>query len=167
MLQPAQGSRGLILELILIVVSILLMMGGVVLLSSSLLFGLLAIVVGPVPPIADLSMLAGLKSVRPNEALVLTLFGSYHGTVKAQASTSNEPLCSAVSPAYDKAAAGGAMKKGKRGGGARRRRLHAGRSVRQKARVAQDDDAGQRQAEGERRALGNPHHNRRGGHLAQ
>ena len=74
-LQPAQGIPVLILELILIVVSILLMIGGVVLLSSSLLFGLLAIVVGPVLLIADLICFAGLKSVRPNEALVLTLFG--------------------------------------------------------------------------------------------
>ena len=62
-LQPAQGIPVLILELILIVVSILLMIGGVVLLSSSLLFGLLAIVVGPVLLIADLICFAGLTSV--------------------------------------------------------------------------------------------------------
>ena len=111
-LQPAQGIPVLILELILIVVSILLMIGGVVLLSSSLLFGLLAIVVGPVLLIADLICFAGLKSVRPNEALVLTLFGSYHGTVKEPGFYFVNPFCSAVSPAYDKAAAE-AMKKAK------------------------------------------------------
>ena len=111
-LQPAQGIPVLILELILIVVSILLMIGGVVLLSSSLLFGLLAIVVGPVLLVADLICFAGLKSVRPNEALVLTLFGSYHGTVKEPGFYFVNPFCSAVSPAYDKAAAE-AMKKAK------------------------------------------------------
>ena len=115
-LRPAHGIPVLILELILIVVSILLMIGGVVLLSSSLLFGLLAIVVGPVLLIADLICFAGLKSVRPNEALVLTLFGSYHGTVKEPGFYFVNPFCSAVSPAYDKAAAEKAKKEKEVGG---------------------------------------------------
>ena len=55
--------------------------------------------------IAFFIMLAGLKTVRPNEALVLTLFGSYHGTVKEPGYYFVNPFCSAVSPAYDKAAA--------------------------------------------------------------
>ena len=50
--------------------------------------------------------------MRPNEALVLTLFGSYHGTVKEPGFYFVNPFCSAVSPAYDKAAAE-AMKKAK------------------------------------------------------
>ena len=111
-LQPANGIPVLILELVLIVVSILLMIGGVVLLGWSPLFGLLAIAVGPILLIADCICFAGLKSVRPNEALVLTLFGSYHGTVKEPGFYFVNPFCSAVSPAYDKAAAE-AMKKTK------------------------------------------------------
>ena len=109
-LRPAHGIPVLILELVLIAVSLLLMIGGVVLLNWSPVFGVAAIVVGPILLIADCICFAGLKSVRPNEALVLTLFGSYHGTVKEPGFYFVNPFCSAVSPAYDKAAAE-AMKK--------------------------------------------------------
>ena len=111
-LRPAHGIPVLILELVLIAVSLLLMIGGVVLLNWSPVFGVAAIVVGPILLIADCICFAGLKSVRPNEALVLTLFGSYHGTVKEPGFYFVNPFCSAVSPAYDKAAAE-AMKKAK------------------------------------------------------
>ena len=111
-LQPAHGIPALILELVLIAVSIVLMVGGAILLSGSPLFGVLAIIVGPILLIADCICFAGLKTVRPNEALVLTLFGSYHGTVKEPGFYFVSPFCSAVSPAYDKAAAE-AMKKAK------------------------------------------------------
>ena len=111
-LRPAHGIPVLILELVLIAVWLLLMIGGVVLLSWSPVFGVAAIVVGPILLIADCICFAGLKSVRPNEALVLTLFGSYHGTVKEPGFYFVNPFCSAVSPAYDKAAAE-AMKKAK------------------------------------------------------
>lgn len=104
-LRPAHGIPVLILELVLIAVSLLLMIGGVVLLNWSPVFGVAAIVVGPILLIADCICFAGLKSVRPNEALVLTLFGSYHGTVKEPGFYFVNPFCSAVSPAYDKAAA--------------------------------------------------------------
>lgn len=96
-LHPANGIPVLILELVLIVVSVLLMIGGAVLLGWSPLFGLLAIAVGPILLIADCICFAGLKSVRPNEALVLTLFGSYHGTVKEPGFYFVNPFCSAVS----------------------------------------------------------------------
>ena len=36
-------------------------------------------------------LFAGLKILKPNEALVLTLFGKYHGTLKARASFSSIP----------------------------------------------------------------------------
>ena len=72
-LQPAHGIPALILELVLIAVSIVLMVGGVILLSWSPLFGVLAIIVGPILLIADCICFAGLKTVRPNEALVLKM----------------------------------------------------------------------------------------------
>src|SRR5699024_12736713 len=66
-LRPAHGIPVLILELVLIAVSLLLMIGGVVLLNWSPVFGVAAIVVGPILLIADCICFAGLKSVRSEE----------------------------------------------------------------------------------------------------
>lgn len=41
----------------------------------------------------------GLKILKPGEALVLTLFGKYHGTLKEQGFYFVNPLCVAVNPA--------------------------------------------------------------------
>ncbi len=43
----------------------------------------------------------GLKVVRPNEALVLTLFGRYIGSVKAEGFYYVNPFCQAVNPAAE------------------------------------------------------------------
>jgi regulator of protease activity HflC (stomatin/prohibitin superfamily) len=43
--------------------------------------------------------LAGLKVLRPQEALVLTLFGNYIGTIKGEGFYSVNPFCVAVNPA--------------------------------------------------------------------
>ena len=40
----------------------------------------------------------GLKTVRPNEALVLTLFGKYYGTIKKEGFYRVNPFCTAVYP---------------------------------------------------------------------
>ena len=98
-LRPAHGIPVLILELVLIAVSLLLMIGGVVLLNWSPVFGVAAIVVGPILLIADCICFAGLKSVRPNEALVLTLFGKYIGTLKGEGFYWVNPFCSSFNPA--------------------------------------------------------------------
>jgi regulator of protease activity HflC (stomatin/prohibitin superfamily) len=41
----------------------------------------------------------GLKIIRPNEALVLTLFGRYYGTLKREGFYYVNPFCAAVNPA--------------------------------------------------------------------
>ena len=43
-------------------------------------------------------MFAGLKVVNPNEALVLTLFGKYHGTIKNAGFFFVNPFCAAFNP---------------------------------------------------------------------
>ncbi len=43
--------------------------------------------------------LAGLKVIRPQEALVLTLFGEYYGTLKSQGFYWVHPFCTAINPA--------------------------------------------------------------------
>ena len=43
--------------------------------------------------------LTGLKVLKPQEALVLTLFGKYYGTLKGEGFYAVNPFCSAVNPA--------------------------------------------------------------------
>ena len=49
--------------------------------------------------IADIVCFGGLKVLKPQEALVLTLFGKYVGTLKGEGFYFVNPLCSAVNPA--------------------------------------------------------------------
>lgn len=46
-------------------------------------------------------LFAGVKVLRPNEALVLTLFGKYIGTLKGEGIFFVNPFCSAVNPAAE------------------------------------------------------------------
>ena len=48
-------------------------------------------------------LFAGVKVLRPNEALVLTLFGHYIGTLKGEGIFFVNPFCSAVNPAAQSA----------------------------------------------------------------
>ena len=52
----------------------------------------------------------GLKIIKPNEALVLTLFGKYHGTLKKTGFFWVNPFCVAVNPAAGASATSGAFK---------------------------------------------------------
>lgn len=47
-------------------------------------------------------LFAGLKTLKPNEALVLTLFGKYYGTLKDAGFFFVNPFAAAISPASDK-----------------------------------------------------------------
>ena len=49
--------------------------------------------------IASVLALAGLKVLKPQEALVLTLFGKYAGTIKGEGFYWVNPFCTAVNPA--------------------------------------------------------------------
>lgn len=55
--------------------------------------------VGAVVWIASIICIAGFKVVAPNEAIVLTLFGKYHGTLKSNGFFFVNPFCAAVNPA--------------------------------------------------------------------
>lgn len=46
---------------------------------------------------------AGLHAIKPNEAMVLTLFGKYYGTIKKAGFYYTNPFCSAVTPSRDSA----------------------------------------------------------------
>lgn len=60
----------------------------VILFVVSLLF---LLIIGPI-------MLVGLKVLKPNEALVLTLFGKYYGTIKGEGFYYVNPFVTAVNP---------------------------------------------------------------------
>lgn len=55
--------------------------------------------VGAVVWIASVICFTGFKVVAPNEAIVLTLFGKYHGTLKSNGFFFVNPFCAAVNPA--------------------------------------------------------------------
>ena len=116
-IKPAKGIPVLILDLLMLVASIpVLILGAIAAIDASALLGVVLIVLGVVMFIASFIILAGLKTVRPNEALVLTLFGQYYGTVKESGYYFVNPFCSAISPAYNKAAAEKAKKEKEAGG---------------------------------------------------
>lgn len=86
-LNPIKGLPILILNVILIIVSIVSIFFGIALLSTyepsfwkaiPLIVGIIYIVF--VSPF----IFAGIRSLKPNEAVVLTLFGDYHGTIKKE-----------------------------------------------------------------------------------
>ena len=58
----------------------------------------IAIVGGVLIVVASICV-AGFKIVAPNEALVLTLFGKYHGTIKRDGFFFVNPFCATVNPA--------------------------------------------------------------------
>ena len=66
--------------------------------TEPVIWASLAIVSGVVMCIGWIPLL-GLKVLRPQEALVLTLFGNYIGTIKGEGFYSVNPFCVAVNPA--------------------------------------------------------------------
>lgn len=65
--------------------------GGGIVLASAIVGGIVLICVGTV-------MLCGLKIIHPNEALVLTLFGNYYGTLYEAGFHWVNPFCTAINP---------------------------------------------------------------------
>lgn len=71
--------------------------GGIVLVEKTenpalLIIGILAVLLGWIPA-------TGLKVLKPQEALVLTLFGKYIGTLKGDGFYAVNPFCTSVNPA--------------------------------------------------------------------
>lgn len=73
---------------------------GAIVLGCLLMFlGTVGIVIGVILCILAIFPLLGLKVLKPQEALVLTLFGKYVGTLKGEGFYSVNPFCVAVNPA--------------------------------------------------------------------
>lgn len=91
--KPLNGMLILILNIILMLCSI----GGLIYAISNgkVVLGVISViyfaVIGPI-------IFAGLKIIKPNEALVLTLFGKYYGTLRKEGFFFVNPFVTAVNP---------------------------------------------------------------------
>ena len=77
------------------------MIGGIILLEDGewMMLGGWILVLSILGMLVLCVMLAGLKVLGPQEALVLTLFGEYYGSLKGEGFYFVNPLCTAVNPA--------------------------------------------------------------------
>lgn len=104
-IHPSSGFGMLFLTILLILVSIggivaaaFMLEGDIIVLGTILM--IISIIVMCLSPI----LFAGLKVLHPNEALVLTLFGKYYGTIEDNGFYFVNPFCTAVNPASSMAA---------------------------------------------------------------
>ncbi len=100
-IRPVNGILMLILITIGIVAAIaLIILGAFFLNDGSTAAGVAMLVVGILGTIICPVLYAGLKVVGPNEALVLTLFGNYYGTILKQGFYYVNPFATYNNPAY-------------------------------------------------------------------
>ena len=105
-IKPISGIFMLILITLGILASLAGIAAGCYLASEdSVVLGAVLIIVGILLVVAFFIMYAGLKVVGPNEALVLTLFGNYYGTILKQGFYYVNPFASYNNPAYLKSLA--------------------------------------------------------------
>ena len=98
-LKARHGMPMLILFILLYLVAIGLIIVGGILLDSQKNIGALPLAVGIVWIIIGLIPFFGLKIIKPQEALVLTLFGEYIGTLSEPGFYYVNPFSTAVNPA--------------------------------------------------------------------
>ena len=102
-IKAASGMAMLVFNTLLILVSVAAFTVGIILVAGEgdyLALGLTLIIVGSVYYSAIGPVLyVGLKVLKPNEALVLTLFGKYYGTLKGDGFFFVNPFTTAVNPA--------------------------------------------------------------------
>lgn len=82
-LKPSSGLLALVIIIAVLLISIAAMIMGGVLMDEydNYTLGVPSLVCGVLMTIASCIAFGGLKIVNPNEALVLSLFGKYHGTI--------------------------------------------------------------------------------------
>ena len=99
-IHPFSGGIALLLLLLEILVSIgVIVLGGILLSTDIFLLGGILVGVGSVAFLLFFLLINGLHIVKPNEALVLTLFGRYYGTVKEEGFYYVNPFATAFNPA--------------------------------------------------------------------
>ncbi len=97
-LKPANGVMMLVVTILGLVLSVAVFIGGIAGMEHSPAIGLVLILVAVVLFVVFCIMLNGFRILEPNEAVVLTLFGKYYGTVKTEGFYFVNPFCGTVSP---------------------------------------------------------------------
>lgn len=98
-LKAQQGMPVLIGSIVLYLLAVALTILGGIWLENGRTIGILALVVGIVWLTIGFIPFMGLKVIKPNEALVLTLFGKYTGTLKGEGFFYVHPFSTANNPA--------------------------------------------------------------------
>ncbi len=93
------GMLALFLILLCNLSSIAAIVFGCIGAAQEMMGAVLLIIAGVVVCIVTLIMFGGLKVLKPQEALVLTLFGNYKGTIREAGFYFVNPFCTAVNPA--------------------------------------------------------------------
>ena len=86
------GMLMLILTILLLIAGFILIFLGIAINPFLIVLGILIFCFGWIP-------FLGLKVIKPQEALVLTLFGKYYGTLKGEGFYFVNPFCTSVNPA--------------------------------------------------------------------
>ena len=105
-LNPKNGMAMLLLLILGELMAIAGFVGGIVMLDSGFLFPLSLILVILCAILAFIVLpilFGGLRTLRPNEAYVLTLFGEYYGTLYGPGFFFINPFAAAINPASEKA----------------------------------------------------------------
>ena len=98
-IKTINGFLMLFLILLLLLGSIAAFIFGPLLLAETNIPAMVALIVaGVIVLIVDLVLMCGLKILNPNEALVFTLFGKYHGTLKQDGYFWVNPFCEGINP---------------------------------------------------------------------
>lgn len=101
-LKAASGMLMLIVSVIVMLVGILVIVAGGIYMSRRLpaagVILTVSIILGALLETAGIIMMCGLKVIHPNEALVLTLFGNYYGTLYEAGFYWVIPFCTAINP---------------------------------------------------------------------
>ena len=94
------GMSVLLLTIAALVVSVIIAVaGGILLEGDNVILGEVILGIGIVFLCVGWIPLLGLRILKPQEALVLTLFGKYIGTIKGEGFYAVNPFCSSVNPA--------------------------------------------------------------------
>lgn len=98
-IKPFNGIAALILIILLLIASIMMFIFGAVRIAlESFSLGIILIISGILLMTASSISFAGLRIVKPNEALVLSLFGKYHGTIYDAGFFFVNPFSTAIYP---------------------------------------------------------------------
>ena len=100
LLNKKHGMAVLVITLMALIGALALtILGGIRLEGNDIIVGTICLAIGIVVLAFGWIPLVGLKILKPHEALVLTLFGKYIGTLKGEGFYAVNPFCSAVNPA--------------------------------------------------------------------